>query len=147
MNSPILAPVVVLVAWSLIMLIWMVASRLPAMKAAGIDINVARGGRPGGLDGMLPEKAQWPAHNYIHLMEQPTLFYAICCVLALVEQGGVTLRRILREARRGGIPPKDMLRNSVLIYKRYLEQNKLEFAFIVGERSGGSRFHTRRASC
>ena len=87
MNSPILAPVVVLVAWSLIMLIWMVASRLPAMKAAGIDIKVARGGRPGGLDGMLPEKAQWPAHNYIHLMEQPTLFYAICGVLALVEQG------------------------------------------------------------
>ena len=87
MHSPILAPVVVLVAWSLIMLIWMVASRLPAMKAAGIDIKVARGGRPGGLDGMLPEKAQWPAHNYIHLMEQPTLFYAICGVLALVEQG------------------------------------------------------------
>jgi len=88
MNSPILQPVVVLIGWSCVMLIWMIAVRSPAMKKAGIDINKMTGGRPGALDGVVPEKAQWPAHNYMHLMEQPTLFYAVALVLALVGQGG-----------------------------------------------------------
>jgi hypothetical protein len=61
--------------------------RLPAMKKAGIDLGKARGGRPGGLDGVLPETAQWPAHNYIHLLEQPTLFYAVALLLAMVGAG------------------------------------------------------------
>lgn len=87
MHSPILAPVVALVAWSIVMMLWLLAARLPALKTAGIDLSKARGGKPGGLDGVLPEKAQWPAHNYIHLMEQPTLFYAVCGVLALSEAG------------------------------------------------------------
>ena len=59
--------------------------------------------------------------------------------LALVEMGGVTLRRLLREARRDGIPPTDMLRGSVLIYKRFVEERGLVFRFIAGERGGGSR--------
>lgn len=87
MHSQILAPVVALVAWSLVMLVWMMTIRLPALKKAGIDMSKARGGRPGILDGMIDERAQWPAHNYIHLMEQPTLFYAIALTLALLESG------------------------------------------------------------
>lgn len=59
--------------------------------------------------------------------------------LALVEMGGVTLRRLLREARRDGIPPTDMLRGSVLTYKRFVEERPLVFRFIAGERGGGSR--------
>ncbi len=59
--------------------------------------------------------------------------------LALVEMGGVTLRRLLREARRDGIPPTDMLRGSVRIYKRFVEDRSLVFRFIAGERGGGSR--------
>jgi AcrR family transcriptional regulator len=59
--------------------------------------------------------------------------------LALVEMGGVTLRRLLREARRDGIPPTDMLRGSVLIYKRFVEDRPLVFRFIAGERGGGSQ--------
>jgi TetR/AcrR family transcriptional regulator, fatty acid biosynthesis regulator len=58
--------------------------------------------------------------------------------LALVEMGGVTLRRLLREARRDGIPPTDMLRGSVLIYKRFVEERRLVFRFIASERGGGS---------
>ncbi|WP_051130454.1 HTH-type transcriptional repressor FabR [Arenimonas oryziterrae] len=58
--------------------------------------------------------------------------------LALVEMGGVTLRRLLREARRDGIPPTDMLRGSVLIYKRFVEERPLVFRFIASERGGGS---------
>lgn len=87
MSSEILKPVAVLIAWSLVMLVWMVVARLPAMKKAGIDINKAVGGRPGGLDGVVDEKAQWPAHNYIHLMEQPTLFYAVALLLAVAGMG------------------------------------------------------------
>jgi hypothetical protein len=86
-NSPILQPVVVLIAWSLVMLVWMVAVRMPAMKKAGIDVSKVVGGRPGGLDGVVDEKAQWPAHNYIHLMEQPTLFYAVALTLAIAGWG------------------------------------------------------------
>jgi len=87
MHSPILAPVVALIAWSLVMLLWAVVTRLPALKAAGIDLARARGGKPGMLDGVLPDQTQWKAHNYNHLMEQPTLFYAVCLTLAVVGAG------------------------------------------------------------
>ena len=70
------------------MLVWAVIARMPALKKAGIDLGAARGGRPGGLDGVVDENAQWKMHNYIHLVEQPVLFYAICGVLALAEAGG-----------------------------------------------------------
>jgi hypothetical protein len=33
---------------------------------------------------VLEPKANWPAHNYAHLMEQPTLFYALVLALALM---------------------------------------------------------------
>jgi hypothetical protein len=88
MHSPILAPVVALVAWTLVMLVWLVIKRAPALKQAGIDVRKARGGRPHGLDGVLPDQVQWPAHNYMHLVEQPTVFYAICLTLAVMGQGG-----------------------------------------------------------
>ena len=89
-RSEILLPVAVLVAWSLVMMFWMVATRLPAMRAKGIDLKTAVGGRPGVLDGVIDERAQWKAHNYIHLMEQPTLFYAIALTLALIGEGDGT---------------------------------------------------------
>ena len=89
-RSEILLPVAVLVAWSLVMTFWMVATRLPAMRARGIDLRTAVGGRPGVLDGVVDDRAQWKAHNYIHLMEQPTLFYAIALTLALIGEGDGT---------------------------------------------------------
>ena len=58
--------------------------------------------------------------------------------LALVEEGGVTLRRLLREARRTDVQFTDMIRGSVLVYKRYVEDNRLQFLFVAGERAGGS---------
>jgi hypothetical protein len=88
MHSPILAPVVALVAWSLVVMVWMVVTRIPAMKKAGIDLRKVRGSRPGVLDGVLEDQVQWKAHNYIHLMEQPTIFYAIAFALALMDAGG-----------------------------------------------------------
>lgn len=87
MHSEILAPIVALVAWTLLVLVWMVIVRMPAMRKAGIDVAKLSGGRPGGLDGVIADRAQWPAHNYIHLVEQPTLFYAVAIVIALTGTG------------------------------------------------------------
>jgi hypothetical protein len=89
MHTAILAPVVALVAWTLVMQIWMYATRLPAMRRAGISLKDRRGGRPGLLDGLVEDQAQWKAHNYNHLMEQPTLFYAIALSLALLGGGDI----------------------------------------------------------
>ena len=80
--SPLLGPVVALVAWSLIMLIWMYVARVRAMRAAGVSAKGKRGTR--GLDGIIPDEANWKAHNYTHLMEQPTIFYAIVFALILM---------------------------------------------------------------
>jgi AcrR family transcriptional regulator len=59
--------------------------------------------------------------------------------LALVEEVGVTLRRLLREARAADLSQSDRVRRSVAVYQAYVRQNRLQFLFISGERSGGSR--------
>jgi len=59
--------------------------------------------------------------------------------LALVEEGGTTLRRLLREARRDGMPASDVIRASVRIYQSYLAEHPREFLFVASERAGGSR--------
>src|SRR3954464_5664123 len=84
-HSPLLAPIVALVAWSLIMYIWMYVARFRGMKGAGISLKGRRGTRGGALEGVIPDEANWKAHNYAHLMEQPTIFYAI--VIALILMG------------------------------------------------------------
>ena len=86
MHSQILAPVVALVAWTLIMMLWLYATRFPAMRRKGLSLKGRVGTRGGALDGVVEDQVQWKAHNYNHLMEQPTLFDAIAIVLAL--QGG-----------------------------------------------------------
>jgi hypothetical protein len=86
-NHPLLQPVVALLAWTAIMFLWMYAIRIPAMIEAGVDLKNRVGGQGSDLDKILPPDVQWKAHNYNHLMEQPTLFYAICFSLALIEQG------------------------------------------------------------
>jgi len=87
-DSPILAPVVALVAWTLVMQVWMYAARIPAMRRAGISLKGRRGTRGGALEGAIPDEANWKAHNYNHLMEQQTIFYAIALTLALLGFGG-----------------------------------------------------------
>jgi hypothetical protein len=80
--SPLLGPIVALVAWSLVMYVWLYVARIGAMRRAGISAKGMRGTR--GLDGIIPPEANWPAHNYAHLMEQPTIFYAIVFALVLM---------------------------------------------------------------
>ena len=85
MNAPsILGPAAVLVLWSLIVMLWMVATRFPAFARAGIDFRkVPRGARYADVEQDMPAKVNWVAHNYTHLMEQPTIFYAAIAVLAI----------------------------------------------------------------
>ena len=77
----ILTPVLALVVWSLIVWIWMYATRIPAMTAAKLDPQTAR--HPGSLD-VLPTGPRQVADNYNHLMEQPTIFYALVFYVFLV---------------------------------------------------------------
>mgnify|MGYP003666335048 FL=1 len=84
-HSAILQPVVVLLAWTMVMWLWMYVTRLPAMTKAGLAPNDAR--QTGVLDERLPAQVQWKAHNYNHLHEQPTVFYAVCLLLAMVGWG------------------------------------------------------------
>jgi hypothetical protein len=74
-------PVVALIAWSLIMLIWLYATRIPAMAKAKL--------RPGKVTKADMEALPVAnvANNYNHLMEQPTLFYAVCFALEFLELG------------------------------------------------------------
>lgn len=84
MNTSILAPAAVLVAWSLVMLLWLAVTRFPAIAKSGIDLKSGpRGGRGQNLEGVLPDSVNWKAHNYAHLMEQPTIFYAAVLILAV----------------------------------------------------------------
>lgn len=89
MPDSLLAPGAVLALWTLIMLFWMAATRFSAMAKAGVDINAAPpGGRGIDLETTLPPSTNWKSHNYTHLLEQPTLFYAVILFLHL--SGGST---------------------------------------------------------
>ena len=86
-DSPIFAPAIALVLWSLFMLAWLAVTRLPAMARAGISLMNVVGARGANLEGVVPDRVNWKAHNYAHLMEQPTLFYATVVILGVIGQG------------------------------------------------------------
>lgn len=85
LHIEIIAPVITLIAWSLLIWIWMYATRLPAIKKANMTLD------PESVNGVLmstlPAKVRWKADNYSHLMEQPTIFYALIFALCLLDQG------------------------------------------------------------
>src|SRR3546814_5033135 len=58
------------------------------MSRAKIDAAKMVGGTGKNLDDVLPAEVQWKAHNYNHLMEQPTVFYAVAIALAVGGIGG-----------------------------------------------------------
>ena len=90
-HSAILEPIVALAAWTMVVWIWMYATRLPAMGRAGLDGKTMTGTTGRSLRDDLvvkgEEKASWVADNYNHLHEAPTIFYAVCLVLAMIGQG------------------------------------------------------------
>ncbi|MGI8704717.1 MAG: MAPEG family protein [Sphingomicrobium sp.] len=83
--SPLLGPVVSLVAWTLVIMVWMGIARAREFRRLGISRgNIPNGSRGADLEGRADPRAQWKAHNYMHLMEQPTIFYAIIFALILM---------------------------------------------------------------
>ena len=84
-HSPLLGPVVALVAWTLVMMVWMAIARAKEFRRLGITRStIPDGARGCDLDGKALPQAQWKAHNYMHLVEQPTIFYAIVFALILM---------------------------------------------------------------
>lgn len=86
-NKDLLLPFFVLLAWTLIMMIWMFVCRVPAIvqMRMRLDPNQVRGAQMSEL----PPKVRWKADNYNHLLEQPVLFYAV--ILGLVFLGETNL--------------------------------------------------------
>jgi len=81
----VLAPMLALITWSLAMWVALYWTRLRAMHRLGV--RPEQGRLAGGLNGLLPAATRQVADNYNHLMEQPTIFYAVCTVLALAGAG------------------------------------------------------------
>jgi len=85
MNSPILAPVIALVLWSFVMWAWLYATRIPAIIKNKIPMDPQR--TTAEFHWQLPANVRWKSDNYNHLMEQPTLFYAVALTLAFLGEG------------------------------------------------------------
>ena len=86
-GMDILQPVVALAAWTMVMWLWMYATRIPGDERGEGRSRQPRARPEAKLDKLLPPQVQWKAHNYNHLHEAPTVFYAIAIVLAIVGQG------------------------------------------------------------
>ena len=88
--EPILGPIVALVAWTLIVMLWMVIVRMGEFRRMGVTLGTLPVGSRGvDLDVRAEAAAaQWKSHNYNHLLEQPTIFYAIALTHALMGSGG-----------------------------------------------------------
>ena len=80
-------PVLALAGWTLFIWAWMMVTRLPALRAAGVKLGKLTGGTGRGAEGVVPDRVQWKAHNYNHLHEAPTVFYAAALALAVLGQG------------------------------------------------------------
>jgi len=81
MFQTMMTPVLMLVCWTLIMWLWMYATRIPAMQKAGI--NPAQMKEKSEMD-VLPRSVRQVADNYNHLHEQPVIFYALAIYSHLV---------------------------------------------------------------
>jgi hypothetical protein len=85
LPSPILAPVIVLVLWTLAMCVWLYATRIPALKKHNVVYDPRRPAEA--FHAQLPAEVRWKADNYNNLLEQPTIFYAVALTLALLNEG------------------------------------------------------------
>lgn len=86
-GMAILQPVVALAAWTMVMWFWLYGTRIPALSASKVDPEELVSDPSRTLDTELPPQVQWKAHNYNHLHEAPTVFYAVAITLAIIGQG------------------------------------------------------------
>jgi hypothetical protein len=85
-NRALLLPAVALAAWTFVMWTWMYLTRIPAIRDAGmkLDATIPRGEQMA----TLPAAVRWKADNYNHLFEQPTIFYPVVVIAALLPGRG-----------------------------------------------------------
>lgn len=76
-----LQPALALILWTLLVWIWMYATRLPAIFKVRPNFRQIKTGQQ--LRQVLPDKTNWVADNYNHLHEQPTIFYALCVLIQI----------------------------------------------------------------
>lgn len=86
MPPNILIPAAVLVVWTLVIMVWMIATRGRAIRELGPD-KLSPHARGSDLEPLVDERINWVAHNYNHLHEQPTVFYAAVLILVLSGYG------------------------------------------------------------
>ena len=88
-QAEILKPLAVLAMWTMVMWIWMYAVRIPAINKLPkpTEPGADQGWTGAMLENLLPREVQWKAHNYNHLHEAPTVFYAVALALAMIGQG------------------------------------------------------------
>jgi hypothetical protein len=86
MRSNLLGPVMALVLWTFIMWAWLYATRIPAMVRLKVVYDPRRPVEE--FQERLPPEVRWKADNYNHLLEQPTLFYAVALSLAFLGMDG-----------------------------------------------------------
>ena len=86
MHSPILAPTIAMVLWSFVMLGWLYVARIPAIAKSKLVYDPQRPAEE--FHAQLPASVRWKGDNYTHLMEQPTVFYPVALMLALLGDGG-----------------------------------------------------------
>lgn len=67
---------------TLVMFMWMYATRLPAFSKAKLDPQEAM--HPGSYHDRIPSEVRRVADNYNHLFEAPTLFYAVAITIVLL---------------------------------------------------------------
>jgi len=84
-NEAFLTPVLALIVWTLLIWILLYLRRIPAMTKAKIKPDDAKSPN-GDWKSKLPLKVEAPAHNYNHLLEQPTIFYALMFYIVLTAQ-------------------------------------------------------------
>ena len=86
MHTPILGAAIALVLWTFVMWFWLYATRLPAIIKGKIVYDPQRPASEF-LD-KIPPRVRWKADNYNHLHEQPSIFYAVAIILAMLGAGG-----------------------------------------------------------
>ena len=86
--TAILQPVFALGLWTGVMLLWMYATRIPAIGKTKIPEEES--GHPSAM-ALLPSEVRRIGDNYNHLFEQPTLFYAVAISLAVLGHADDTM--------------------------------------------------------
>ena len=84
-HHGLIAPVMALVCWTLAVMIWLGYERVRNINRLKLSPDAGKFARD--LNALMPDRAKQVSDNYMHLMEQPTLFYAVCFSLQFLGQG------------------------------------------------------------